>query len=109
MPTTWAAQSISNLLAIDAEYPSPEIVRRNAAQQDWTEECRRSLADPESFWGEYAKRFAWTRPWKKVLRWDGVNHEWFVGAKTNITINALDRPAQSERRNRAAYIWLGED
>src|SRR5437868_2204578 len=109
MPTTGAAQSISNLLAIDAEYPSPEIVRRNARQQDWTEECRRSLADPESFWGEYAKRFAWTRPWEKVLRWDGVNHEWFVGAKTNITINALDRHAQSERRNRAAYIWLGED
>jgi len=109
MPTTAATQSISNLLAIDAEYPSPEIVRQNARQQDCLEECRRSLADPESFWGEYAKRFTWTRPWEKVLRWDGVNHEWFVGAKTNITTNALDRHAHSERRNRAAYIWLGED
>src|SRR5438309_1481867 len=49
------------------------------------------------------------RPQEQVLRWDGGNHEWFVGAKTNITINALDRHANSERRNRAAYIWLGED
>jgi acetyl-CoA synthetase len=43
------------------------------------------------------------------MQWDGVNHQWFVGGKTNITLNALDRHANSERRNRAAYIWLGED
>lgn len=109
MSTAAAAQSISNLLAIHEQYPSPEIVRKNARLQDWAAECRRSLEDPESFWGEYAKQFLWTRPWEKVLRWDGINHEWFVGAKTNITINALDRHANSERRNRAAYIWLGED
>jgi acetyl-CoA synthetase len=32
-----------------------------------------------------------------------------VGGKTNVTVNALDRHAHSERCNRAAYIWLGED
>src|SRR5262249_5533538 len=31
------------------------------------------------------------------------------GGKTNITVNALDRHAHSARRNRAAYVWLGED
>jgi acetyl-CoA synthetase len=52
---------------------------------------------------------AWSQPRSKVLDWDGIHHKWFVGAKTNITINALDRHANSELRNRAAFIWLGED
>jgi len=43
------------------------------------------------------------------MEWDGVHHKWFTGAKTNITINALDRHANSDRCNRAAFIWLGED
>jgi acetyl-CoA synthetase len=100
---------ISNLLAIDEEYASPKSVAPNCLQQDFVGECKRSLQDPEDFWGDYALRFQWTKPWTKVLEWDGVHHQWFVGAKTNITINALDRHANSERRNRAAFIWLGED
>ena len=102
-------QKISNLLAIDEEYPSPAIVASNCRQQNFAEDYQRSIHDPEAFWGEYAKKFAWSRPWEKVLDWDGVHHQWFVGGKTNITVNALDRHANSDRRNRAAYIWLGED
>ena len=102
-------QKISNLLAVDQEYPSPEVVARNCRQQRFAEDYTRALKDPEGFWGEYAGKFAWLRPWEKVLDWDGVHHQWFVGAKTNITVNALDRHASSEHRNRAAYIWLGED
>ena len=100
---------ISNLLAIDEEYPSPKCVAENCLQQDFAGEYARSIADPEEFWGDYALRFLWSKPWTKVLKWDGVHHEWFLGAKTNITVNALDRHANSDRRNRAAYIWLGED
>ena len=102
-------EGISNLLTIDEEYPAPQIVAQNCRQQNFAEAYQRSVNDPEGFWGEYAKRFVWTRPWNKVLEWDGVHHQWFVGGKTNITLNALDRHAHSERRNRAAFIWLGED
>ena len=104
-----ANHNISNLLSVEQEYASPALVADNCRQQDPVAEQRRSLSDPENFWGEYAKTFVWTRPWEKVLSWDGVNHQWFVGGKTNITLNALDRHAESERCNRAAYIWLGED
>ena len=102
-------ENISNLLVIDQEYPAPEIVADKVIQKDWLGECARSLKDPEFFWAEYATRFKWSRKWDRVLEWDGVHHKWFTGAKTNITINALDRHADSERRNRAAFIWLGED
>jgi len=100
---------ISNLLAIDEEYAAPKCVSENCLQRDFAGECKRSLQDPEEFWGEYALRFQWTKPWTKVLEWDGVHHQWFLGAKTNITVNALDRHANSDRCNRAAFIWLGED
>ena len=45
---------ISNLLAIDQEYPSPKCVADACLQQDWAGECRRSLGDPELFWVDYA-------------------------------------------------------
>ena len=108
-PAVPTDQKISNLLAIDEEYPAPAIVAANCRQQRFAEDYTRSVQDPEAFWGDYAKNFVWSRPWDKVLDWDGVHHQWFVGGKTNITVNALDRHANSERRNRAAYIWLGED
>src|ERR1039458_7105501 len=102
-------ENISNLLTLDQEYPAPAIVAGNVLQKDWNAERERSFKDPEGFWADYARRFEGSQTWKKVLEWDGVHHQWFTGAKTNITINALDRHANSERCNRAAFIWLGED
>ncbi|HWR15982.1 MAG TPA: acetate--CoA ligase [Terriglobales bacterium] len=106
-PTT--KQAIDSLLAVDTEYASPQIVSANATQKHWERECRRALESPEAFWGEYASKFVWLKPWTKVFEFDGVHHQWFVDARTNITLNALDRHANSEHRNRVAYIWLGED
>ena len=91
-------ENISNLLVMDEEYPAPQIVVANAIQKDWLGECARSRKDPEAFWAEYAESFAWSRKWNRVLEWDGVHHRWFTGGKTNITINALDRHAESEPR-----------
>src|SRR5262245_17994660 len=108
MSNSAASPTIANLLTITQEYPAPPIVARACRQQNWAEECRRSLEDPDGFWGEHARRFKWTQPWQHVMEFDGVHHRWFVGGKTNITINALDRHAESSHCNRVAYIWLGE-
>jgi len=104
-----ATENISNLLNIAEEYPSPKIVAESARQQAWRDEYERSINFPEAFWGDYARKFVWNAPWQRVLQFDGVRHKWFLGARTNITLNALDRHAASDRRNRVAYIWLGED
>jgi acetyl-CoA synthetase len=101
--------NISNLLAIEEEYPAPKIVVDQVQTKNWTAEYERSIKDPEGFWADEARKFIWSQPWTKVLDWDGVHHKWFLGGKTNITINALDRHANSDRRNRVAFIWLGED
>jgi acetyl-CoA synthetase len=104
-----ASESIAYLLATDEEYPCPAVVAKQLLQKDCRGEYRRSIELPEDFWAEQAAAFQWSRRWDRVLDWDGVHHRWFVGGRTNITVNALDRHADSGRRNRAAYVWLGED
>src|SRR5512140_2195522 len=104
-----SAVNIGTYLAVDEQYEPPSIVTAEAILKNWGAEYHRSVADPDYFWGEIAKKFTWSKPWKKVWEFDGVHHKWYVGGKTNITINALDRHAKSDRFNRVAYIWLAED
>jgi acetyl-CoA synthetase len=108
-PLQAAPDSISHLLAVAEEYPAPQVVAANALQQDFESEYRRSIQDPDGFWGEQARSFYWERPWERVLDGSGAHHRWFVGGRLNITVNALDRHANSSRTNKVAYIWLGED
>jgi acetyl-CoA synthetase len=91
------------------EYPAPKIVAENAFLKDAKAEYLRWKQNPDGFWAQEAEKFVWMEKWHTVSTFDGVNHEWFIGGKTNITINALDRHANSDRRNVAAFIWLGED
>ena len=108
-PSKGPQENISNLLAIDEEYPAPKIVVENAVQKDFEREYQRSIEDPSGFWGDFARRFTWSGKWDHVLEWNGASHKWFVGARLNITVNALDRHANSDKRNKVAFIWLGED
>ncbi len=71
---------------------------------------RKSLEDPIRFWDEKARELIWLRYWDKVL--DDSNppfYKWFVGGVTNINLNALDKWMKTDVKNRAAYIWEGED
>jgi acetyl-CoA synthetase len=52
---------------------------------------KRSIEDPDGFWGEIAKDLVWFEPWKKVLEWNEPFAKWFVGGKTNVSYNCLDR------------------
>ncbi len=99
-------ESVKNTIE---EYAPPAIVKEQALLKDWAVERDRFLIDPDKFWGDIAQQFVWSKPWDKVFEWDGIHHKWFTGARTNITVNALDRHAKSENCNRVAFIWLGED
>src|SRR5256885_915017 len=100
---------IQNLLVANEEYAPPTHIKDGAKLADYRAEYQRSVADPDKFWGEYAEQFQWSKRWSRVSDFDGVHHRWFLGAKTNITINALDRHAHSDHCNRLAFIWLSED
>ena len=92
----------------DMYYPSPDIVAA-ANIQEYEALYQRSLADPEGFWGERAEELEWYVKWDKVLDdQDAPFYRWFVGAKTNIVHNALDRHLNTYRKNKIALIWEGE-
>jgi acetyl-CoA synthetase len=100
---------IDHLLQETGEIAPPPHVAQQAALQDYQDAYRRSVEDPEGFWAGVASELAWFRPWDKVFQWDYPSFQWFPGAKCNITYNCLDRHLDSERKNKAAFIWLGED
>jgi len=64
--------------------------------------------DRLKFWEGFAKELHWFKPWKKILDWKLPFAKWFVGAKTNMSTNCLDRHLETARRNKAAILWEGE-
>ena len=70
----------------------------------------RSISDPDGFWGEQAERIHWFKRWDKVSRWDfkTAKIEWFIGGKTNVAYNCLDRHLAGSRKNKAALVWEGD-
>lgn len=104
-----ADETIEKFSSQEKQYEAPKSVAENASMKDAKAEYQRWMTNPDEFWGAEAENFLWKKKWNSVSRFDGVNHEWFIGAETNITLNALDRHVSSDRRNVAAFIWLGED
>jgi len=101
--------ALEHLLNVADSFLAPESLRRTAVPADVAAERARSLKDPDAFWGAWAKRFRWSEPWSQVFDWQYPDHRWFVGGKTNVVDNALDRHADGPRRNHLALICLGED
>ncbi len=72
---------------------------------------QRSLKDPEGFWAEIAAGFEWFQKWNKVREYSwGKNIEvnWFKGAKTNLSLNALDRHLKTIP-DKTALLWEGNE
>jgi acetyl-CoA synthetase len=93
--------------------PAPEFVKQaNLRPTEYRRWQREADRDYERFWARLAKEHVdWFTPWKKVLEWRLPFAKWFVGGKTNISYNCLDRHLDGPngwRRNKAAIIWEGE-
>ncbi len=72
----------------------------------YKEAYRKSIEDPEGFWGEIAGHFLWRKKWDKVLNWNFTEPkiEWFAGGRLNITENCIDRHL-AELGEKPAIIW----
>jgi len=67
---------------------------------------RRSLANPEGFWGEAAERLHWYRKWDRVLEVTTAPFpRWFPGGETNLCYNAVDRHCLDGGAERPAIVW----
>jgi len=67
---------------------------------------RRSMDDPEGFWGDVAEDVRWIKKWDRVL--DSSNkpfYRWFSGAEVNTCFNAVDRHVEEGRADQLALIY----
>ncbi|MFN2431947.1 MAG: acetate--CoA ligase, partial [Gemmatimonadota bacterium] len=103
-------RDIDSLLSESRVFPPPAAFSAAARVQDldaYRREHRRSLEDPEGFWGEVASELRWEERWRRVLEWTPPFARWFVGGRTNLSTNCLDRHLD-ERAEKVALLWEGE-
>ena len=75
----------------------------------WSRGARRTPRSSGRAWR--SEHVTWFSPWKKTLEWKPPFAKWFIGGKTNVSYNCLDRHLEGPnawRRNKAAIIWEGE-
>jgi len=85
-------------------------MKRITSFDEYQNEYKKSIENPETFWAEQAENFVWQKKWVKTLDWnfDEPNVKWFAGGKLNITENCLDRHLAT-KANQVAIIWESND
>ena len=99
-------------MSADNLYNPPESFSKSAhvgSMEQYHELYKEATESPEEFWGKFAEeRLHWFSKWSQTLQWDPPFAKWFVGGKTNMAYNCLDRHLSTPRKNKAAIIWEGE-
>jgi len=91
--------------------PSDEFASqaRIGSLEAYQELWDRAAADPPAFWADLAREeLHWFTPFDEAMRWNEPFAEWFVGGKTNVSYNCLDKHVEEGRGDRTAIIWEGE-
>ncbi|UCD30676.1 MAG: AMP-binding protein, partial [Planctomycetota bacterium] len=94
-------------------HPSDDFVQKAhiKSMDTYQKMYKQSIEDPEGFWGEVAEDFYWKEKWTKVRDYDfdgSIDIKWYIGAKTNISYNCLDRHLAT-RGDQTALIWEGNE
>ena len=74
--------------------------------EQYHQDYKKSVDEPEAFWGAIADNFQWRKKWDNVLEWNFKEPkiEWFKGGKLNITENCIDRHLAT-MGDKPAIIW----
>jgi acetyl-CoA synthetase len=90
--------------------PPPEFVEQANVKgmSGYEQLATEAREDPDGFWSKAAGLVHWFQPWERVLDWDNPPFaKWYVGGKTNVAFNCLDRHLE-QRASKPAIIWEGE-
>ena len=99
-------------MSTDDLYHPPESFSKSAhvgSMEQYHQLYKEATEAPEEFWAKFAEeRLHWFSEWSQTLQWDPPFAKWFVGGKTNMAYNCVDRHLTTARKNKAAIIWEGE-
>ncbi|MBD3243513.1 MAG: acetate--CoA ligase [Chitinivibrionales bacterium] len=101
------------------KFPPPASLQKEAhvkSMEEYQAMYDRSINDPDGFWLEKAKEMV---TWFKEptvgreFTWDTearkIEHTWFKDGELNVAYNCLDRHMGTERENKTALIWQGDE
>ncbi len=105
------SQSIESSLQENRVFPPPADFSKHArikTMEEYTRLYRQSIDEPDVFWSKAASDLHWFKKWDKVLEWKAPFAKWFVGGKTNVAYNCLDRQVEIGNGDKTAILWEGE-
>ena len=94
-----------------------DVLRNCSSRQQYEALYRESVEQPETFWAKVARNFFWQSDWSSSqvrtfnFNMDAgkVDVSWFVGGKTNMAWNCIERNIESGFGSQTAFIWEGND
>ena len=95
-------------------FPVPEAIAKSALidSDKYHAWYKKSVEDPEGFWGEHAKRLDWMQPFTKVkdvsFNAPDVHIRWFYDGMLNVSYNCLDRHLAT-RGDQTAILFEGDN
>ena len=102
------ASEADKVYAVPAEWAA----RAWVDDQKYHAMYRRSVEDPNGFWGEMGRRIDWIKPYTRVKNTSfdpsNVSIKWYEDGTLNVSANCIDRHLAT-RANQVAIIWEGDD
>jgi acetyl-CoA synthetase len=70
--------------------------------------CAEARENPDAYWAARAREeLHWETPFERVLDWQPPHARWFLGGRTNLSYNALDRHLERQG-DKTAILFEGE-
>jgi acetyl-CoA synthetase len=92
--------------------PAEWSARAYVDQAKYQAMYKRSIEDPNGFWGEMGKRLDWIKPYTRVKNTSydphNVSIKWYEDGSLNVAANCIDRHL-AKRGDQVAIIWEGDD
>ena len=104
-------KEISTVLSENRVFQPPADFSARAhlrSMADYRALCAEADADPDAYWSKRAREeLFWQTPFTQVLEWKPPHARWFLGGKTNLAFNCLDRHLKT-RGSKVAIRFEGE-
>jgi acetyl-CoA synthetase len=77
----------------------------NPVVRQW---LRDAQEDVDGFWARAGQELPWLRPWDRVFEWHYPTFRWYVGGRTNLALNCVDRHVAAGRAGHTALVYVNE-
>ena len=97
------------LLKSSKKFRPSKATIKNANVKNYAKVMKDAAKDPVKYWDEAAHDIHWFKEWTKTLDTSKKPfYKWYVGGKTNLAYNAVDKHIGTPTEKKLAIIWEDE-